>query len=94
MFLFKYERFIHDSVGFDGFLLDPKTKSRSFSLYPIPITQIYFLALDAMCPPLPPTSENSQNPPYYVMYPPPPHMWYMHHSSNVESLISDRSQNP
>ena len=26
MFLFKYGRFIHDSIGFDGCLLDPKTK--------------------------------------------------------------------
>jgi len=46
-----------------------------------------------MCPPLPPTSENSQNPPYYVMYPPPPHMWYMHPPSNVESHTSGSSQN-
>jgi len=38
MFLFKYGRFIHDSVGFDGCLLDPKTKLKerakwSFSQY-------------------------------------------------------------
>jgi len=26
MFLFKYERFIHDFVGFDGCLLDPESK--------------------------------------------------------------------
>jgi len=26
MVLFKYGRFIHDSIGFDGYLLDPKTK--------------------------------------------------------------------
>ena len=26
MFLFTYGRFIHDYVGFDGCLLDPKTK--------------------------------------------------------------------
>jgi len=26
MFLFKYERLIHDSIGFDSFLLDPETK--------------------------------------------------------------------
>ena len=26
MFLFKYKRFIHDYVGFDGCLLDPETK--------------------------------------------------------------------
>ena len=26
MFLFKYGRFIQDFVGFDGCLLDPKTK--------------------------------------------------------------------
>jgi len=26
MFLFKYVRFIHDYVGFDGCLLDPETK--------------------------------------------------------------------
>ena len=26
MFLFKYGKFIHDSVGFDGCLLDPETK--------------------------------------------------------------------
>ena len=28
MFLFKYERFIHDFVGFDGCLLDLETKSK------------------------------------------------------------------
>ena len=28
MFLFKYERFIHDFVGFDGCLLDSETKSK------------------------------------------------------------------
>jgi len=28
MFLFKYERFIHDFVGFNGCLLDPETKSK------------------------------------------------------------------
>ena len=32
MFLFKYERFIHDFLGFYGCLLDPETKSKwSFS---------------------------------------------------------------
>jgi len=28
MLLFKYGRFIHDSVGFDGYLIDPETKSK------------------------------------------------------------------
>ena len=28
MLLFKYERFIHDFVGFDGFLLDLETKPK------------------------------------------------------------------
>ena len=28
MFLFKYERFIHDFIGFDGCLLDLETKPR------------------------------------------------------------------
>ena len=28
MFLFKYGRFIHDSIGFDSCLLDPETKSK------------------------------------------------------------------
>ena len=28
MFLFKYEIFIHDFVGFDGCLLDPETVKR------------------------------------------------------------------
>ena len=28
MLLFKYERFIHDFVGFEGCLLDPKTKPK------------------------------------------------------------------
>jgi len=28
MLLFIYERFIHDFVGFEGFLLDPETKPK------------------------------------------------------------------
>jgi len=28
MLLFKYERFFHDFVGFDGCLLDSKTKAK------------------------------------------------------------------
>jgi len=28
MLLYKYERFIHDFVGFDGCLLDPETKPK------------------------------------------------------------------
>ena len=31
MLLFKYKRFIHDFVGFDGCLLDPETKLKERS---------------------------------------------------------------
>ena len=31
MFLFKYERFTDDFVGFDSYLLDPETKSKGMA---------------------------------------------------------------